>query len=48
LNAATAALALEWYDEVVADAKARPGAHPNIDLLFEVVDQNLDLAIKIN
>lgn len=29
-----AALGLEWYAEHVADAKASPGKHPNIDRLL--------------
>ncbi|KAG2440675.1 hypothetical protein HYH02_010254 [Chlamydomonas schloesseri] len=37
LNPAAAAEGLELYDEVVADARARPGAHPNIDLLLQVI-----------
>ena len=26
-------------------AKANPGKHPNIDLLFKVIDENLNLAL---
>ncbi|KAG2425455.1 hypothetical protein HXX76_013665 [Chlamydomonas incerta] len=37
LNAAAAQEGLALYDEVVADARARPGAHPNIDLLLQVI-----------
>lgn len=36
LTADAAREALALYDEVVADAKAHPGSHPNIDLLFKV------------
>jgi hypothetical protein len=34
LDAAAVAQGLAWFAEHVADAQARPGAHPNIDLLL--------------
>lgn len=34
LSAEAAAQGLAWFAEHVADAQARPGAHPNIDLLL--------------
>ncbi|MDO5626606.1 MAG: DUF2322 family protein [Pseudomonadota bacterium] len=34
LNDAAVAQGLAWFAEHVADARARPGAHPNIDLLL--------------
>ncbi len=34
LNAAAIAQGLAWFAEHVADARARPGTHPNIDLLL--------------
>ncbi|MGV3512131.1 MAG: DUF2322 family protein [Novosphingobium sp.] len=37
LDAAAAAHALEVFAEHTPDAKARPGAHPNIDRLLEIV-----------
>jgi hypothetical protein len=45
LDAAQEGLAL--YAEVVADARARPGAHPNIDLLLGVLQaQALQEAVQ--
>lgn len=35
LNAAAVQQGLQWFCEHVADARARPGAHPNIDLLLQ-------------
>lgn len=35
LSAAAVAQGLTWFGEHVADARARPGAHPNIDLLLK-------------
>jgi len=29
----------------VEDAKENPGKHPNIDLLFKVIDENLNLTL---
>ncbi|RRD55768.1 DUF2322 family protein [Comamonadaceae bacterium OH2545_COT-014] len=34
LGAEAVAQGLQWFAEHVADARARPGAHPNIDLLL--------------
>ncbi|MFV0681493.1 DUF2322 family protein [Ottowia sp.] len=34
-SAEAAAQGLRWFAEHVADAQARPGAHPNIDLLLQ-------------
>lgn len=34
ITPAAAALGLEWYAEHVADARAFPGKHPNIDRLL--------------
>ncbi len=31
---------LQWFAEHVADAQARPGAHPNIDLLLQQQQAN--------
>lgn len=36
LDAAAAAHALDVFAEHTSDAKARPGAHPNIDRLLEI------------
>ncbi|QTD43935.1 DUF2322 family protein [Ottowia testudinis] len=35
LNGDAVAQGLAWFAEHVADARARPGAHPNIDLLLD-------------
>ena len=35
LNAEAIAQGIAWFAEHVADAQARPGAHPNIDLLLQ-------------
>ena len=32
---------IEWFAEHVEDAKQNPGKHPNIDLLFKVVAENV-------
>lgn len=34
LSAAAIAQGLEWFAEHVAEARAHPGSHPNIDLLL--------------
>uniref|UniRef100_A0A7S3VIB2 Uncharacterized protein n=1 Tax=Dunaliella tertiolecta TaxID=3047 RepID=A0A7S3VIB2_DUNTE len=36
-----AAEGLRLYDEKVAEAEAQPGAHPNIDLLQQIVKEDL-------
>mmetsp|Transcript_32374 Transcript_32374/g.82211 ORF Transcript_32374/g.82211 Transcript_32374/m.82211 type:complete len:118 (-) Transcript_32374:290-643(-) len=48
LNSAAADKGLALYDEVVADAVARPGAHPNIDLLFKVKSEGLSVDIVVD
>ena len=40
LSAAAVAQGLQWFAEHVADAQARPGAHPNIDLLLTQYGRN--------
>ncbi|OUD08548.1 hypothetical protein BVC71_13710 [Marivivens niveibacter] len=47
LNAKAAEHGLAIFAEHTEDAKNRPGAHPNIDRLFDVIDQNTVLAIQI-
>ena len=37
---------LEIYAEFVDDAKQNPGSHPNIDLLFDVIEKDRYLAVK--
>ncbi len=37
---------LEWFAEHVEDAKNNVGKHPNIDLLFRVIEQDLSLSLE--
>ena len=46
LNPASAERGLALFAEHVADAEAHPGKHPNIDLLFQVQQQNLSLKLQ--
>lgn len=46
LNAEAAAHGLEVFAEHTEDARNRPGAHPNIDRLFEIVDGGPALGIN--
>lgn len=39
LTASSAQQGLEWFAEHVVDAEQNPGKHPNIDLLFKVIQQ---------
>ena len=41
LDGEAAEQGLEWFAEHVEDAKQNPGKHPNIDLLFKVVAENV-------
>lgn len=45
LNATSAQQGIEWFAEHVEDAKQNVGKHPNIDLLFKVIDENLSLTL---
>ena len=47
LNAKAAEHGLAVFAEHTEDAKNRPGAHPNIDRLFDVIDQSAVLKIQI-
>ncbi|SPF81751.1 DUF2322 family protein [Pseudoprimorskyibacter insulae] len=47
LNAEAAAHGLAVFAEHTADAKARPGAHPNIDRLFEIAEGGAALTISV-
>lgn len=38
---------LQLYDEVVADAKAHPGSHPNIDILLNVISSKKQHNIEV-
>ena len=46
LNAEAAALGFALFAERVADAEANPSKHPNIDLLLQVQQQNLQLQLQ--
>ena len=48
LGKAAALEGLQLYDEVVADARQRPGAHPNIDLLLKVAEEDLSLDLVVD
>ena len=41
LDRTSAQQGIEWFAEHVEDAKQNPGKHPNIDLLFKVVAENV-------
>lgn len=47
LNAEAAAHGLKAFAEHTPDAKNRPGAHPNIDRLFHIVDGGADLEFRV-
>jgi hypothetical protein len=46
LDAAAAAHGLEIFGEHTADAKNRPGAHPNIDRLLDIINGSGPLSIS--
>lgn len=47
LDRTSAQQGIEWFAEHAEDAKANPGKHPNIDLLFKVIDENLVLDLEL-
>lgn len=47
LDAAAAAHGLDVFAEHVADARMRPGAHPNIDRLLDVVASGQALMVAV-
>lgn len=47
LNAEAATHGLDIFVEHTADAKSRPGAHPNIDRLLEIVNGAPALSIQL-
>lgn len=47
LNAEAAAHGLVVFAEHTVDAKNRPGAHPNIDRLFAIVDSGEALSVQV-
>ena len=46
LDSAAAKRGLSLFAEHTADARANPGKHPNIDLLFKVKTENLVLQLR--
>ena len=46
LNAEAAAHGLEIFAEHTEDARNRPGAHPNIDRLFDILNGAPDLSLN--
>lgn len=46
LTASAAQQGIEWFAEHVEEAKNNVGKHPNIDLLFKVVDESLVLSLQ--
>ena len=47
INPAAAQEGLQIFAEHTEDAKARPGAHPNIDRLLEVISSGKSYAVKV-
>lgn len=47
LDAAAASFGLEIFAEITEDAKARPGAHPNIDRLLEITSGAAPLGLRV-
>ena len=47
INKAAAEEGLELYAEVVEDARAHRGSHPNIDLLLDVISTGQELGIIV-
>ncbi|HYD33844.1 MAG TPA: DUF2322 family protein [Methylophilaceae bacterium] len=46
INSEAAKEGLSLYAEHTDDARANPGKHPNIDRLFEVIEQNATLTVE--
>ncbi|BFU60156.1 MULTISPECIES: DUF2322 family protein [Rodentibacter] len=46
LDRTSARQGLEWFAEYVEEAKVNPGKHPNIDLLFNVINDDLVLNLE--
>lgn len=47
IDALAADKGLRLFCEHTADAKARPGAHPNIDRLLQIIDSGQPLAVRM-
>lgn len=45
LDRTSAQQGIVWFAEHVQDAKAHPGKHPNIDLLFKVIAEDQCLSL---
>ena len=45
LDRTSAQQGIEWFAEHVEDAKQNPGKHPNIDLFFKVVEEELSYSL---
>ncbi|MFA9488412.1 MULTISPECIES: DUF2322 family protein [unclassified Mannheimia] len=46
LDTTAAKQGLEWFAEHTEDAKENVGKHPNIDLLFKVINNDLSLVLQ--
>lgn len=46
LDKMTAQQALQLYAEHTEDARQNPGKHPNIDRLFDIIDNNLTYQVN--
>ncbi|OOF54651.1 hypothetical protein BKK56_08585 [Rodentibacter genomosp. 2] len=47
LDRTSAQQGIDWFAEYVEDAKKNPGKHPNIDLLFKVLNEGLVLELEV-
>lgn len=47
IDAEAAKHGLDVFAEHTVDAKNRPGAHPNIDRLFDIIDGSTPLGVKL-
>ena len=47
INVAAARDGLEIYAEHTADAEVNPGKHPNIDRLFEIIQAEQPLSVRV-
>ena len=48
IDAKKAVYGLELFAELTEKARQHPGDHPNIDRLFEVLNGNHDLEVRVN
>ena len=47
LDKSAAETAFQLYAEHTEDARLNPGKHPNIDRLFDVIENNLSYQVKV-